>query len=96
MNLTGRTGIRKILLPFFDFATQLFSTPVTLSNLRNQAPLFTELRLLQATLLTSVTFILVVVLQFRFVVYISPMGLAVRFKVSKFRFRDLVLHLVHF
>jgi len=35
--------------PFFDFATQLFSTPFTSSNLRNQAPLFTELRLLQAT-----------------------------------------------
>jgi len=35
--------------PFFDFATQLFSTPATSSNLRNQAPLFTELRLLQAT-----------------------------------------------
>jgi len=35
--------------PFFDFATQLFFTPVTSSNLRNQAPLFTELRLLQAT-----------------------------------------------
>jgi len=35
---------------FFDFATQLFSTLVTSSNLCNQAPLFTELRLLQATL----------------------------------------------
>ena len=34
---------------FFDFAKQLFSTPYTSSNLRNQAPLFTELRLLQAT-----------------------------------------------
>jgi len=37
------------IFPFFDFATQLFSTQVTSSNLRNQAPLFTELRLLQAT-----------------------------------------------
>ena len=38
--------------PFSAFATQLFSTPVTSLNLRNQhqAPLFTELRLLQATL----------------------------------------------
>jgi len=27
--------------PFYDFATQLFSTPVTSSNLRNQAPPFT-------------------------------------------------------
>jgi len=35
---------------FFAFATQLFSTPVTSSNLRNQAPLFTELRRLQGTL----------------------------------------------
>jgi len=33
---------------FIPFATQLFSTPATSSNLRNQAPLFTELRLLQA------------------------------------------------
>jgi len=37
------------IFPFFDFATQLFSTPVTSSSLRNQAPPFTELRLLQAT-----------------------------------------------
>jgi len=35
---------------FIPFATLLFSTPVTSSNLRNQAPLFTELRLLQATI----------------------------------------------
>jgi len=35
--------------PFVAFATQLFSTPVTSSNLRNQAPLFTELRLFQGT-----------------------------------------------
>ena len=35
--------------PFFDFATQLFSTPDTSSNLCNQARLFSELRLLQAT-----------------------------------------------
>jgi len=34
---------------FIPFATQLFSTPVTSPNLRNQAPLFTELCLLQAT-----------------------------------------------
>ena len=34
---------------FIPFATQLFSTPLTSSNLRNQAPLFTELRFLQAT-----------------------------------------------
>jgi len=34
---------------FTLFATQLFSTPVSSSNLRNQAPLFMELRLLQAT-----------------------------------------------
>ena len=31
--------------PFFAFATQLFSTLVTSSNLRNQALLFIELRL---------------------------------------------------
>jgi len=37
------------LFSFFDFVTQLFSTPVTSSNLGNQAPLCTELRLLQAT-----------------------------------------------
>ena len=35
--------------PFFAFAMQLFSTPVTSSNLRNQALLFTELCLLQGT-----------------------------------------------
>jgi len=35
--------------PFFASAAQLFSTPVMSSNLRNQAPLFTELRLLQGT-----------------------------------------------
>jgi len=35
--------------PFIPFATQLFSTPVTSSNLHNQAPLFTELHLLQGT-----------------------------------------------
>jgi len=34
---------------FIPFATQLSSTPVTSSNLRNQAPLFTELRFLQGT-----------------------------------------------
>ena len=34
----------------FAFATQLFYTPVTTSNLRDQAPLFTELRLLEGTL----------------------------------------------
>jgi len=34
---------------FFAFATQLFSTLVTSSNLRNRASLFTELRLLQGT-----------------------------------------------
>jgi len=28
-------------IPFFAFATQLFSTPVTSLNLHNQAPLFT-------------------------------------------------------
>ena len=47
------TIIRYFFLRFFlftPFATQLFSTPVTSSNLRNQAPLFTELCLLQATL----------------------------------------------
>jgi len=33
--------------PFIPFATQLFSTPVMSSNLCNQAPLFTELLLLQ-------------------------------------------------
>jgi len=38
---------------FFDFATQLFSIPVTSSNLRSQASLFTELSLLQATVLYS-------------------------------------------
>jgi len=36
-------------LPFFAFATQLFSTPVTSSNLCNRALLFTELHLLQDT-----------------------------------------------
>jgi len=36
---------------FILFAMQLFSTPVTSSNLRNQAPLLTELRLLQATVI---------------------------------------------
>jgi len=35
--------------PFFVFATQFFTTLLTSSNLRNQAPLFTELRLLQGT-----------------------------------------------
>jgi len=35
---------------FIAFTKQLFSTPVTSSNLYNQAPLFTELRLLQGTL----------------------------------------------
>jgi len=35
---------------FFAFAMQLFSIPVTSSNLRNQALLFTELRLLQGTI----------------------------------------------
>jgi len=35
---------------FFAFATQLFSTPVISLNFRSQAPLFTELRHLQATL----------------------------------------------
>jgi len=34
---------------FIPFATQLFATPVTSLNLRNQAPLLTELRLSQAT-----------------------------------------------
>jgi len=38
---------------FIPFATQLFSTPVTSSNLRNQLPLFTELRLSQATKLNT-------------------------------------------
>jgi len=33
----------------FAFATQLFSTPVTSSHLRNLAPLFTEHRLSQGT-----------------------------------------------
>jgi len=36
---------------FIPFATQLFSTLVMSSNLRNQAPLFMELRLSQATFL---------------------------------------------
>jgi len=35
--------------PFIPFATQLFSTPGTSSNLRNRVLLFTELRLLQGT-----------------------------------------------
>ena len=39
---------------FIPFATQLFSTPVMSSNLRNQAALFTELHLLQATQITQV------------------------------------------
>jgi len=42
-------GNSSAFLPFIPFATQLCSTPVTSSNLRNQAPLFTELRLLQGT-----------------------------------------------
>jgi len=44
--------MKYISFPFFlfiPFATQLFYTPVTSSNIRNQVPLFTELRLLQAT-----------------------------------------------
>jgi len=44
--------IRYFSLAFFLFilfATQLFFTPVTSSNLRNQAPLLMALRLLQAT-----------------------------------------------
>jgi len=40
---------------FVVFATQLFSTPVTSSNFRNQALLFTELRLLQGTLHCYIT-----------------------------------------
>jgi len=44
------------LFTFFAFATQLFSTPVTSLNFRNQAPLFMELRLLQATHLFSCYF----------------------------------------
>jgi len=39
---------------FIYFATQLFSTPVMLSNHRTQAPIFAELRLLQATLVILV------------------------------------------
>ena len=35
--------------PFFAIAMRLFSTAVTSSNLHNQAPLFTELRLLQGS-----------------------------------------------
>jgi len=38
---------------FVPFATQLFSTAVTSSNLRNKTPLFTELRLLQATIFVN-------------------------------------------
>jgi len=34
---------------FFCFCNATFSTPVTSTNLRNQSPLFTELRLLQGT-----------------------------------------------
>jgi len=34
---------------FIPFATQLCATPVTSSNLRNQAQLYTELRLLHGT-----------------------------------------------
>jgi len=37
--------------PFIPFATQPLSTPVTSSNLCNQAPLFTALCLLQGTLI---------------------------------------------
>jgi len=36
---------------FIPFATQFFSTLVMSPNLRNQAPLFTELRILQETLI---------------------------------------------
>jgi len=43
------TGFFLHFFPFFAFATQLFSTPVMTSNLRNQALLFIELRLLQGT-----------------------------------------------
>ena len=42
-------NISFVFFPFFAFAMQLFSTLATSSNLRNQAPLFTELCLLQAT-----------------------------------------------
>jgi len=38
-----------IFFYFFASAMQLLSTPVTSSNLRNDAPLFTELRVLQGT-----------------------------------------------
>jgi len=41
--------IQHFFFTFFYFATQRFSTPVTSSNLHNQAPLFTELILLQGT-----------------------------------------------
>jgi len=41
------------LFPFSAIETQLFSTPVTSLNHRNQAPLCTELRLLQATRLLA-------------------------------------------
>ena len=43
---------------FFAFATQLISTPVKSSNLRNQPPLYTELRFLQGTL--GYTYIIII------------------------------------
>jgi len=45
--------IQHFSFTFFAFAMQPSSTPVMSSNLRNQAPLFTELRLLQGTLSNS-------------------------------------------
>jgi len=47
---------------FSAFATQLLSTPVTSLNLRNQAPLFMELRPLQATNL-NLSFVLTYVMR---------------------------------
>jgi len=38
----GDTTFFLCFFPFIPFETQLFSTPVTSSNLRNQAPLFTR------------------------------------------------------
>jgi len=42
--------------PFSAFATQLFFIPVMSSKLRNQAPLYTELRLSQGTHYNNLNF----------------------------------------
>jgi len=43
-------AVKLFLLPFSSYCSTQKATPVTISNLRNQALLFTELHLLQGTL----------------------------------------------